>query len=930
MDKGKLAKLSMVAELWFLLLLCFLLHASMHLSTRSDRLGRKTFPAGKLGSLRVDRLSLPCQPDARSSFQHPQNNLGLRRGAGRVDQPSKNSLGTGFPAQKLAVSLPAYRFAPAYSQNNPKESLSERTPLSQRGSEEQTGQKLQKDPPPTQLDSDKLELKHMMLQLLEAIANLHQAVHSLGAELATNCAKHSDDNKNNNNNNHNNNTSDDNNNNNITTNNSNHTNNNNNNNNDNNNKSSRESSLNSLDLDNDNPESEPDLDEVSLGSFSPILGGESSFGSLDHHEANLSLANLGQQMMTIGSSLGSLIQQSQDGQEGQIVGTAWEPSLDSLRAKLGSKKPRRRVTFGEVTWEAYKQQDDELPNENNKSTTTQTCWNSFQQDNDKQQQTAPALAKELQHKACPNNSLGREGQTLGSLESVTHIQQACRCPSHNNTTSSLGIGTKNKAAWGILIDTGAAISLAPMSFAQNTELSPIEGTLQLRSVTGNLIQTFGRRTVQLVGSELCLHVSFVIANVEQALIGMDILLANQLSLIRTSFNEYYLVNVAGAKTQLTPRGRLLYLEACPREFGFNNCRGSSLPEENGSLLSDKGRTQEEAVQPSGGACEHSFSLENLRQQQAKNTATLGTTAALPAKGAKRRKRKKPSAKEASQDHAQRSFEQKGQTPAASHLRNLEKLRLIKEIELAAENPPSLSNRERQEISLRILLTLSLGHTWQLTTTRATTACSEDALGKQLRSLGLDQNKMDQILFSGDELVILIHKRDILIGGTELQQEELFCELSALVSLDQIQKLDSDTQVSFCNRTLEYKASSNIISLSLGTCFVHELLCRHELEEQDPLGSLDEEKPSQDAQEQNFALDAYRQELYKHTVGELVWAATACRPDLGFEVQLLTQSLENPTTKQEQKLHRVLRYLPCWNVALYLKLAHNKPDSKREG
>ena len=129
-------------------------------------------------------------------------------------------------------------------------------------------------------------------------------------------------------------------------------------------------------------------------------------------------------------------------------------------------------------------------------------------------------------------------------------------------------------------------------------------------------------------------------------------------------------------------------------------------------------------------------------------------------------------------------------PAASQLRNLQKLRLIKEIELAAENPNSLSNKERQEISLRILLTLSLRQEWQLTMTRATTACSEDALGKHLRSLGLDQNKMDQNLFSGDELVILLHKRDILIAGSELQQEDLFCELSALVSLDQTQKLDS--------------------------------------------------------------------------------------------------------------------------------------------
>ena len=244
------------------------------------------------------------------------------------------------------------------------------------------------------------------------------------------------------------------------------------------------------------------------------------------------------------------------------------------------------MTFGTVTWEAYNQQG-ELQNENNKNTTTQPCWNSFQQATGRQQQTATASRGEHELRPNQNNSLDREEQTLGN------IQQACRCPSNNNT-SNLGIGTKNTAAWSILIDTGAAISLAPLSFAQNTELSPLEGTLQLRSVNGSLIETYGRRTVQLCAPNLCVLVSFVIANVSQALIGMDILFANQLSLIR-SFHGYYLVNAAGALTQLQPRGHLLYLEACPAEFGFSNCRGSNLPTTSGSLLDDKGRTQEEAV-----------------------------------------------------------------------------------------------------------------------------------------------------------------------------------------------------------------------------------------------------------------------------------------------------------------------------------------------
>ena len=70
-----------------------------------------------------------------------------------------------------------------------------------------------------------------------------------------------------------------------------------------------------------------------------------------------------------------------------------------------------------------------------------------------------------------------------------------------------------------MIDTGAAISLAPMSFAPGVELSPLESTLQLRSVTGRAIPAFGRRTIQIVG--LSFRISFVIADVEHALLGMD-------------------------------------------------------------------------------------------------------------------------------------------------------------------------------------------------------------------------------------------------------------------------------------------------------------------------------------------------------------------------------------------------------------------------
>ena len=412
------------------------------------------------------------------------------------------------------------------------------------------------------------------------------------------------------------------------------------------------------------------------------------------------------------------------------------------------------------------------------------------------------------------------------------------------------------------------------------------------------------RLVQLVGPELCLCVSFVIADVAQPLLGMDILIANQLSLITNNLHEYYLVNSLGAKTRLQPRGLQLYLPAFPHESGLSSLRGSSFQHPCESLLDDKGRT----LATSGGACETSFQQENLRPQQDKNTAALGTTA-LP-KGARKRRRnkkKKPLAEEASPEQlSARSLEQEGQNPAASELRNSRRTSFKEQIELAAGEQPSLEEMAIQEISLRILLTLSLRKRWLITTARAT--CSQEALGKQLRSLGLEQNQVDSNIFSGDELVLLLHDNSILIAGTEEQQECFFCELSALECLDDMQKLQEETPIQFAQRILEYTAWSNKIRVALPQTFYHDLLQRHELQDNNGTTTLEEEKLRQNASEQNQALDAHSQELYNKSVEELVWAASTVRPDLSFEVHMLTQSLNQPTRKDEQQLRKVLGYV----------------------
>ena len=312
--------------------------------------------------------------------------------------------------------------------------------------------------------------------------------------------------------------------------------------------------------------------------------------------------------------------------------------------------------------------------------------------------------------------------------------------------------------------------------------------------------------------------------------------------------------------------------------------------------------------------QHSFSLEKLDAQQAKNTANLGTTTASQSKGARRRKKKKkkkkPSAQQASQESSQRSLEQKGHVPAAASPRTLDKTRIIKEMELAAEaeSNNSLGSIDQEQLSLRILLTISLRQKWLITTTRATGACSEEALGNHLRTLGLGENKVDNNIFTGDELVILLCQHELLIGGSEMQQELFFCELSALILLDPPTRLDTSAQVSFGNLTLEYQSTSHSVSLHASDCFVTNLLQRHDLAQETCTTSLDTEELNDQSASQDVALEADQQELFRQTVGELTWLASACRPDLSFEAHLLAQSLEAPTTREQMQLRKVLRHL----------------------
>ena len=124
--------------------------------------------------------------------------------------------------------------------------------------------------------------------------------------------------------------------------------------------------------------------------------------------------------------------------------------------------------------------------------------------------------------------------------------------------NSLGIGKQERPPqrpWRILVDTGAELSVAPRSFAAEIQLSPLEqGDLQLRTATGKAIETFGTRTVQLLCQGFSFTMSFVIADMEQPLLGLDSLLREGFSLHLDSNLGHHLGNKAGGKIQLEQRG----------------------------------------------------------------------------------------------------------------------------------------------------------------------------------------------------------------------------------------------------------------------------------------------------------------------------------------------------------------------------------------
>ena len=118
---------------------------------------------------------------------------------------------------------------------------------------------------------------------------------------------------------------------------------------------------------------------------------------------------------------------------------------------------------------------------------------------------------------------------------LEHQSQTSTSPAYPTPNTIAQLDSSQNASslgetWGILVDTGAATSVAPKSFVADIQLSPAPSTLQLTTATGKAITTYGLRTVRLQSQGLSLEVSFVIADVVTPLLGLDIMIKDSLSL----------------------------------------------------------------------------------------------------------------------------------------------------------------------------------------------------------------------------------------------------------------------------------------------------------------------------------------------------------------------------------------------------------------
>ena len=484
-----------------------------------------------------------------------------------------------------------------------------------------------------------------------------------------------------------------------------------------------------------------------------------------------------------------------------------------------------------------------------------------------------------------NNSL-RTSSSLGTIqeeETMESLQE-----------ESLSDGSSEQLWW-ILVDTGAELSVAPRSFAPEMVLSPHKNDLQLRTADGRAIQTFGLRTAQLLSQGISFTMTFVIADVEVPLLGLSSLLQENLCLQLHCQLGHQLVTSQGERMQLVQQGNQVYLPAYPRQlhstsFMVGNLQYNSLLPEDELEESTCNLGQHKEVHNEGGVAEEpSFTLELAHQKQQENKTAIGQQQpALP--------------------KLRRTQNKEGQYQVRSKLRTWKQTRYMKKMQLALlDDKRTLEAHASKDLSLKIILIMSLMNKWQLSTTRIQTALPQQLRIGHLKELGLIQSKVNFEIFHGVQLCVFCHDSCILIGGTKDQQECFINKLSAKIPLTDTTQLDEETSLTFMGKSLKYTQAKRGISLSLPRAFYQELLCRYDLADATALETPMQELDPAASRCSTAILDACRSQLYRKTVGDLV-ESSLIRPDISFALSCLSKSVKQPTAQDEAQLRNLLKYL----------------------
>ena len=200
---------------------------------------------------------------------------------------------------------------------------------------------------------------------------------------------------------------------------------------------------------------------------------------------------------------------------------SFEQQLEEGGIRKGKGKGREKGKQAKRKGEAFhsqppaykgKREHAQLPREQwcticwKKGHKTQACWwNSNQQHQQQHQQhkPRPTTTEASQQRYQPQlynidqqttyTSVLTDSQPMLSLE---HQSQASTQPAYSSPVFIARLDNFEKASsttetWGILVDTGAATSVAPKSFASDIELSPAPATIQLTTATGKAVRIYG-------------------------------------------------------------------------------------------------------------------------------------------------------------------------------------------------------------------------------------------------------------------------------------------------------------------------------------------------------------------------------------------------------------------------------------------------------